>query len=133
MNEKLPHSDRDALRQRWHCLLPSLHGYRTCQNVYAMAMHRRQQAAARVMRHCTMKVWWIRLLQAKWSIAGCLGDNECGFQFDVRIPPVFAATFSYWFKFSKGFDWTSGGKMPGAFSTLPLHMLLAENDAWTEC
>jgi hypothetical protein len=34
--------------------------------------------------------------------------------FDVGFKePLESATFSYKFKFSAGFDWTSGGKLPG--------------------
>ena len=33
---------------------------------------------------------------------------------DVRLPePMLAATFSYKFKFSRDYSWTSGGKLPG--------------------
>lgn len=48
---------------------------------------------------------------------GCLGTDECGVQFDVRLPqPVVSATVSYWFRFSEAYDWTSGGKLPGMCS-----------------
>ena len=40
-------------------------------------------------------------------IAGCVGDMECGFQMDVRLPtPMLSATFSYWFRFSSSYSWT---------------------------
>lgn len=48
------------------------------------------------------------------SAAGCVGSQECGIMFDVGFKePLESATFSYKFKFSAGFDWTSGGKLPG--------------------
>ena len=46
--------------------------------------------------------------------AGCLQDNESGFQFDVRLErPVMSATLSYFVKFDANFDFTRGGKLPG--------------------
>jgi hypothetical protein len=43
-----------------------------------------------------------------------VGSTECGFAFDVQLPqPLESATFSYKFKFSDGYDWTAGGKLPG--------------------
>ena len=49
--------------------------------------------------------------------AGCLGTAGCGLQFDVRLlEPLAAATFSYHFRFSDGYEWTRGGKMPGICS-----------------
>ena len=48
---------------------------------------------------------------------GCIGVKHCGFQFNVRLPkPLLSATFSYKFKFSEGYTWTSGGKLPGVCS-----------------
>jgi hypothetical protein len=73
--------------------------------------------------------------------AGCLGTNECGLQFDVRLPLIYpAVTFSYWFRFSTGFDWTSGGKLPGVCSEracpilqLFLISFLSKSLAWVIC
>lgn len=48
---------------------------------------------------------------------GCVGTNECGLLFGVRLPEIYeSATVSYWFRFSRGFHWTSGGKLPGVCS-----------------
>lgn len=47
-------------------------------------------------------------------VADCVGTDECGLLFSVRLPePLKTATLSYRFKFSEGFTWTSGGKLPG--------------------
>ena len=50
--------------------------------------------------------------------AGCIGYKKgCGMIFSVRLPnPVEEATFSYKVKFSDGYDWTFGGKLPGLCS-----------------
>lgn len=49
--------------------------------------------------------------------AGCIGVKNCGFQFNARLPePLVSATFSYRFKFSEGYTWTNGGKLPGVCS-----------------
>lgn len=43
-----------------------------------------------------------------------MGVEECGFQMDIRLPqPLLSATFSYKFKYSRDYSWTSGGKLPG--------------------
>jgi hypothetical protein len=43
-----------------------------------------------------------------------VGTDECGLGFDVKLPTALEeATFSYKFKFSAGYDWTAGGKLPG--------------------
>ena len=43
-----------------------------------------------------------------------MGTDETGLLFQVRLPqPLRSATLSYKYKFSSGYDWTSGGKLPG--------------------
>lgn len=45
---------------------------------------------------------------------GGVGTDETGLLFQVRLPePLRSATLSYRFRFSPGYDWTSGGKLPG--------------------
>lgn len=44
-------------------------------------------------------------------------QGKCGLIMYVRLPrPVAAATLSYNVKFSAGYDWTYGGKLPGLCS-----------------
>jgi hypothetical protein len=44
----------------------------------------------------------------------CLKSELCGVLFDIGLKEaVESATFSYKFKFSAGYEWTAGGKMPG--------------------
>lgn len=50
----------------------------------------------------------------RYGVSGGVGHDETGLLFQVRLPhPLGAATLSYKFKFDAGYDWTSGGKMPG--------------------
>jgi hypothetical protein len=46
--------------------------------------------------------------------AGCVGTSECGVTLDARLPRVVdEATLRYKFKFSAGYEWVKGGKLPG--------------------
>lgn len=63
-------------------------------------------------------------------LAGCVQDNESGFQFDVRLEkPVMSATVSYYVKFSNNFDFTYGGKLPGLCGECALALRLCPVDA----
>lgn len=50
------------------------------------------------------------------QLAGCVGtDKGCGVRMTLRLPaPMLEATLSYRVRFSEGFGWTQGGKLPGA-------------------
>ena len=50
--------------------------------------------------------------------AGCIGAmGDCGITFYVPLPrTVPDATLSYKVRFSAGYDWTAGGKLPGVCS-----------------
>ena len=53
-------------------------------------------------------------LKAAVCCAGCVGTEECGVLFTVRLPKVVrSATLSYKVKFDADYDWTRGGKLPG--------------------